>query len=178
MGRRVALLGSLILFLAIVGFVTLRANRPSSLTVAIARGETPQAPDFSLPRLDTEGTLALASLRGKVVVVNFWATWCPPCRAEMPAFIRMQEKYRNRGVVFVGIALDRRDAVLDFVQSMGVNYPVLIGGIEGAQAARAAGNRSGGLPFTVVLDRQGRTAGMALGGMDERRLESKLTPLL
>jgi hypothetical protein len=55
---------------------------------------------------------------------------------------------------------------------------VLIGGIEGADAARAAGNRSGGLPFTVVLDRQGRTASMALGGMDERRLESKLTPLL
>lgn len=128
---------------------------------------------------DLEGRRqALSQWRGKVVVVNFWATWCPPCRAEMPAFIRMQEKYRNRGVVFVGIALDRRDAVLDFVQSMGVNYPVLIGGIEGAQAARAAGNRSGGLPFTVVLDRQGRTAGMALGGMDETRLESELTPLL
>jgi thiol-disulfide isomerase/thioredoxin len=128
---------------------------------------------------DLEGKLqTLSQWRGKIMVINFWATWCPPCRDEIPAFIRAQEKYREHGVVFVGIALDSRDKVKAFAQSFGMNYPVLIGGLDAAEAARAAGNRYGGLPFTVILDRSGKTSAMVLGGMDGRRLENKLAPLL
>ncbi len=121
---------------------------------------------------------ALTQWRGKVMVVNFWATWCPPCLNEIPEFIRLQDKLGGRGVQFVGIAIDDKATVAGFVAKLGINYPVLMAETEGIALARRAGNRLGGLPFTVIIDRQGKTAKVELGTLDEKKLMPILVPLL
>lgn len=121
---------------------------------------------------------ALAQWRGKVLVVNFWATWCPPCLKEIPEFVRMQESYGARGVQFVGIAIDDTSKVRGFMAKHGMNYPVLMAQSEGLDLARAAGNRLGGLPFTVVIDRSGKAARVELGVLDEPKLAPVLERLL
>ena len=121
---------------------------------------------------------ALEQWRGKVLVVNFWATWCEPCREEIPAFVKLQEKYRARGVQFVGIAIDQRDKIQVFARQFGINYPVLLGGIGAVEISRQSGNRVGALPFTVVLDRHGRIVGRELGKASEAKLETLFRSLL
>lgn len=120
----------------------------------------------------------LEQWRGKVLVVNFWATWCAPCREEIPAFIRLQDKYRSRGLQFVGIAIDRREKVQEFAREFGMNYPVLLGGIDTVEISRQAGNRIGVLPFTLVLDRSGQIVGRELGEAKEAKLDALIRPLL
>ena len=92
----------------------------------------------------------------EIVVLNFWATWCPPCVREIPAFIKLQNKYRGRGVSFLGVALDDAKEVSSFLLEMKLNYPVLIGDDRVIKMMAALGNSIGALPYTVVLndDRQ------------------------
>jgi thiol-disulfide isomerase/thioredoxin len=116
--------------------------------------------------------------QGKLLVLNFWAPWCPPCREEIPGFIRLQAKYGDRGVQFLGVALDAADRVRAFADQAGIPYPILLGDAGAAELARAAGNRLGGLPYTVVFDRQGRPVATLTGGVDEARLEMLLKPML
>ena len=117
---------------------------------------------------------ALDQWRGRVVVVNFWATWCAPCREEIPMFVRLQDAHRNRGLQFVGIAIDQPAAVRPFAAELHMNFPVLIGGMDAIEITRGLGNRAGVLPYTVVIDRQGRIAALEAGAAKE----SKLVPLL
>jgi len=121
---------------------------------------------------------ALSQWRGKVLIVNFWATCCAPCREEIPAFIRLQEKYRTQGLQFVGIAIDQRDPVEAFAREFGMNYPVLLGGIEAVEMSRQAGNRVEALPFTLILDRTGKIVGTQMGNIKETKLEGIITSLL
>ena len=131
----------------------------------------------SLP--DMEGkSQALAQWHGKVLVVNFWATWCSPCLEEIPQFVRMQEKLGNQGLQFVGIAVDNVAKVREFSAKYRMNYPVLIGEIDAIELARVAGNEFGGLPFTVVMDRQGRLIGTELGGLNEEKLTALIKPAM
>jgi len=120
----------------------------------------------------------LKQWRGKVVVLNFWAPWCPPCREEMPDFIKLQDKYGARGLVFIGVALDEKIKVQAFADEMGVNYPILLGEMEAVDLARKIGNRLGGLPFTVVIDRNGRIVASEVGGLVLARMEKIVLPLL
>lgn len=121
---------------------------------------------------------ALAQWQGKVLVVNFWAPWCPPCRAEIPAFIRLQERYDKQGLQFVGIALDEKDKVQAFADQFGINYPLLLGGPGAVMLSQNAGNRLGGLPYTVLFDRKGNAVATLSGEVREARLEALLKPLL
>jgi thiol-disulfide isomerase/thioredoxin len=116
--------------------------------------------------------------RGKVLVVNFWATWCPPCLKEIPEFIRMQNRYRAQGLQFVGIAVDQPDRVAAFADEMRFNYPVLVGALEAVVLLRALGNQHGGLPFTVVFDRSGAIVATELGAFDEPKLSRLIESLL
>lgn len=128
---------------------------------------------------DTNGQRkTLEQWRGHVLVVNFWATWCIPCRQEIPEFIKVQEKWASRGVQVVGIAIDDEDKVRPYAAQLKINYPILIAGVDGIELARQAGNRLGGLPFTVILDRKGGLAHTQLGGVNEQRLEGLVQPLL
>jgi thiol-disulfide isomerase/thioredoxin len=128
---------------------------------------------------DTEGrTRALEQWRGKVLVVNFWATWCTPCREEIPAFIKVQDKWGTRGLQIIGIAIDDNDKVRPYAAELKINYPILVAGLDGIELARQAGNRLGGLPFTVVFDRQGGAVHSQLGGVTQQKLEALIQPLL
>ena len=112
-------------------------------------------PDFTL--LDTEGRPRhIREWDGKVVMINFWATWCPPCVREMPALLKLHETYKDKGFVVVGVAIDEKQNVIDFIDPMGIEYPVLIGDQEGIYITRDYGNRLGVLPYTVVIDRDGK----------------------
>lgn len=131
----------------------------------------------SLPDLDGKPQ-ALQQWQGKVLVLNFWAPWCPPCRAETPVFIELQEKYRARGVIFVGVALDQKDKVQAFVDEMGVTYPILLGENDAVELAKLAGNRLGGLPFTAVFSRNGAIVSTVTGEYKAETLENTLNSLL
>jgi len=117
---------------------------------------------------------AIAQWQGKTLVVNFWATWCPPCREEMPAFSRLQSKYSGKGVQFVGIALDTADNVSRFSQQQTVSYPLLIGGTPGTELSRQLGNTSLALPYTVVLGPAGDVRLARLGRVAEHELDALL----
>jgi len=120
----------------------------------------------------------LAQWQGQVLVVNFWATWCAPCREEIPVFVRMQERYGPRGLQFVGIAIDQPEQVARFSREFHINYPLLMGGSDTLDLMLQAGNRAGVLPYTLVIARDGRLVSREPGGLKESRLESIIQPLL
>ncbi|MCK5524969.1 MAG: TlpA family protein disulfide reductase [Thiomargarita sp.] len=134
-------------------------------------------PNFSLE--DLEGKTRIRSeWAGKVLVVNFWATWCPPCLKEIPVFIKLQEQYAERGLQFVGIAInDRYQVVQRFAKEEGINYPIL-GGENAIRLAERLGNHQGGLPFTVIVDRQNRLVSQHIGEMNKQEVEEAVLPLL
>jgi len=116
--------------------------------------------------------------KGKVLVVNFWATWCAPCREEMPEFIKAQKEFGSKGLQFVGIAVDQADKVAQFEKEIGVNYPSLVGGFGAMELSRALGNKLMALPFTVIVDRKGAIVHTQLGLLKPDKLESIVKQLL
>lgn len=121
---------------------------------------------------------ALAQWRGKVLVVNFWATWCTPCREEMPEFVAAQRELGARGLQFVGIAIDEPEKVRQFVAEIGLNYPALIGGYGAIELSRTLGNQVGALPFTIIIDRSGSIVHTQLGPLREEKLRRIVGQLL
>ncbi|MGH8726933.1 MAG: TlpA family protein disulfide reductase [Burkholderiales bacterium] len=120
----------------------------------------------------------ISDWRGKVRIVNFWATWCHPCREEIPGFVRLQEKYRDDGVIFIGVALDSEEQVKRFAEETQMNYPILLAGYEAMRLSRDAGNQSSALPFTVVIEPDGSFADAFSGVLGEEKLESVIQGLL
>ncbi len=118
---------------------------------------------------------ALAQWRGKVLVVNYWASWCKPCVEEMPALSRLQERYAAQGVQFVGIGIDEVDNMRRFVKATPVTYPLLVGPRE---ASETPGLQVKALPYTVVIGRDGRFASSRLGRLDEEKLQPILDRLI
>lgn len=121
---------------------------------------------------------AIESWRGKVLVINFWATWCVPCRKEIPEFVKMQQSHGARGLQFVGIAFDQPQPVRDFARELKINYPLLMGGLDTMALMRESGNKAGVLPFTLILDRQGKVVRTHKGVLTEAALEGIVQPLL
>lgn len=139
-------------------------------------GEIDALMTASLPDLEGKPQ-PLAQWRGKVVVFNFWATWCPPCVEEIPELVRVQEKLGVRGLQIIGIAIDNPQKVREFSAKYRINYPVLVGELDVVDLAGAGGSRVEGLPFTLFLDRQGKLVGTKLGGLNEQAITRLVEPL-
>lgn len=134
-------------------------------------------PVFNLP--DLQGKVrSIAEWDGQVVVLNFWATWCPPCKKEMPAFIELQEQYGTQGLQFVGVALDDAVKVENFIETMGVEYPILVGGDDALAVSSQYGNSYGALPYTAVIARDGTITATYRGEVTKKQIESDLEKLL
>lgn len=123
------------------------------------------------------GTQSLSQWRGKVLVVNFWATWCTPCRKEIPGFSSLQKQFASKNVQFVGIAIDSADKVNEFSRQTPAGYPFLIADQALTPIMVELGNMAGGLPFTVVIGRDGRLFQSRLGIWKESALEAILDDL-
>ena len=134
---------------------------------------------FALRLNDARGqTQAFDAWRGKTLVVNFWATWCPPCREEMPYFSRLSDRYAPHGVQFVGVALDSAENVSAFARQVPVSYPLLIAQAEGIELTRQLGNSHLALPYTLIIGASGETLLARLGRLPESELETVLQKTL
>jgi len=118
----------------------------------------------------------LSALKGHVVVVNFWATWCVPCVEEIPSLSKMSASYAKK-VEFVGIGIDSAANVAEFQKKIGPSYPLLVASSDGSDLVRAFGDPQGGLPFTIVIDKKGNIRNIKLGPVDEAELRGWLAPL-
>lgn len=118
------------------------------------------------------GSLALADFQGQVLVVNFWATWCPPCIEEMPLLDGFAQQQHPKGWQVLGLALDNMAAVQSFLKRIPVSFPIAIAGLTGLDLSRQLGNDKGQLPFTVVWDRQGRLRQVHLGALQDADLSA------
>jgi len=136
-------------------------------------------PDLAIEFPDPEGkSHRLDEWKGKVLIVNFWATWCPPCLKEMPEFVKLQDELGRKGVQFVGIAIDDEESVANFLASAPVNYPILIGQDGGADWAAELGNRMNILPFSAVFDRSGKLVQVQAGPFNRDDVQKAVSPLL
>lgn len=134
-------------------------------------------PNFTL--MDLQGTARPSSeWNGKVIIVNFWATWCPPCVKEMPALMKLRATYQSKGFEIIGVALDNKDAVSAFINPLGIEYPILLAEQEGIGLSQDYGNRLGALPYSVIIDRQGVVRQAISGEMSYERGETLIKPLL
>jgi peroxiredoxin len=136
---------------------------------------TSVAPEWQLNDPDGQ-TVKLSDFKGKVVILDFWATWCPPCRAEIPGFIALQKQYAAQGLTVVGVSLDTAGAavVKSFMKKLGMNYPVVIGD---EKIADQYGGISA-IPTTFVLDRDGNIVSSHQGFASQDVFESEIRPLL
>jgi thiol-disulfide isomerase/thioredoxin len=134
-------------------------------------------PDFNLR--DVDGSRHdLAEWDGDVLLVNFWATWCPPCRNEMPRLIELQEQYGDQGMQVIGIALDSPEMVKAYAEAMGVDYPMLWGEQDAIDAAHAFGFDVVGLPISAVVDRDGIVTSIHIGEMKDEHIAELVLPLI
>ncbi|WP_243457489.1 TlpA family protein disulfide reductase [Ottowia testudinis] len=125
-------------------------------------GQSFPAPDGASHRL--------ATFRGRPLLVNFWATWCPPCVEEMPLLSRFYTENKANGMQLLGLAVDKPESVQRFLARLPVSFPVALAGVDGIELARQLGNTVGGLPFSILFDANGRLLERKLGPLNERDL--------
>jgi peroxiredoxin len=149
------------------------ARRTQQAAVIQMKGD--MAPDFALQSLEGK-TVHLSDFRGKAVLLNFWATWCAPCKIEMPWFVELQKQYSPEGLQIVGVAMDDASPkdIADFAKNMGVNYPVLIG-------KEAVGDAYGGvqfLPESFYIDRSGKVLDKVFGLKGRGEIEDDVKKII
>lgn len=128
---------------------------------------------------DAQGSIRdLGEWRGKALVLNFWATWCTPCREEIPMLVEARRSYAAQGVEIIGIAVDNAANVRQFTETFKIEYPILIADASGLDLTRKLGNAAGGLPYTAFVDRSGRLVTTKLGGLSRAELDAALSKIV
>ncbi|MDX1610324.1 MAG: TlpA disulfide reductase family protein [Halofilum sp. (in: g-proteobacteria)] len=163
----------------------LRAPDPAEASLDQAIQSAPQAPRVvgtaspavELPGLDGQPR-SLAEFDGRVILLNFWATWCPPCLEEIPALSALQAQLGNRGLQVIGLALDEREATREFAAELGIDYPVLIGGDAAFALSERFGNLPATLPYTAVIDREGIIRAVHRGALTQSEAADLVRPYL
>ena len=159
----------------VFGIQKARHNHGSTSLGGTSKLQGQPAPDFSLTALDGK-TVKLSDFRGKAVLLNFWATWCEPCKIEMPWFVELQNKYGPQGLQVVGVAMDDASTkdIAEFSHKMGVNYPVLVG-------KDAVGDEYGGIPYlpsTFYISRDGKVVDRVFGLVSRSEIENNIQKAL
>jgi cytochrome c biogenesis protein CcmG/thiol:disulfide interchange protein DsbE len=171
----IAVVCVLLALLALLAYGLAQNEPDRGVEEALARGEREPAPVLELPKLGGGGSASLADYRGQVVVLNFWASWCEPCKYESPLLERWHRKLRNRGGTVLGVdMLDVTDRAQEFIDEYGLTYPML-------KDKDGEGLEQFGVvqyPETFVIDRKGRIAAVQRGPVDEEFMESSVAPLL
>lgn len=141
----------------------------------VAVGQDAQAPPLTLKSIEGR-TVRLSDYRGKVVLINFWATWCPPCRAEMPDLVKLQREYGKDGLRIIGVTYppEQLARVRKFTRGLRVNYPIALGTRE----TRAAFSPDETLPLTIIIDREGTIRGTIAGILLPQEFDEQIKPLL
>ena len=171
---QVSALGLVGLLLVLLTWKVIQNDR-SNVALAFTEGKRPMAVDFNLERLNGEGDLRLSSLRGKVVVINFWASWCEPCKKEMPRLEQAWQRYRSRGVTFIGVnTTDFTGDAQRFVKRYRLTFPVVRDG-NGRVLARYGGLP---IPWTYFVNREGLIVGYIRGEVTAEGLEDGLQEAL
>ncbi|MCP3852870.1 MAG: TlpA family protein disulfide reductase [Gammaproteobacteria bacterium] len=152
------------------------ANKANSPEV-VKKSHSLKSIDFSLPDLKGERQ-NFSQWQGKVVLLNFWATWCPPCRREIPDFIDVYEQYKKKDFVIIGIGTDNEEKVARFVKNLNISYPILVGGRSAMSVSYQYGNNSGALPYSILIDKHGIIRYRAGGLISKQKLISLIEPLL
>jgi cytochrome c biogenesis protein CcmG/thiol:disulfide interchange protein DsbE len=170
----VALAGVLAL-LALLAYGIAENQTSQSIDSQLAAGKRPPAPDISLPKLDGGGDVSLSSYRDQVVVLNFWASWCPPCKEEAPILSRWQKTLKRAGGTIVGVdVLDVSSDAQQFIDQHKLDFPQL----RDQDGSRLKSFEVVGYPETIVLDRKGRIAATSRGVIDDEFFVKKVQPLL
>jgi thiol-disulfide isomerase/thioredoxin len=120
---------------------------------------------------------AIKQWQGKIIVLNFWATWCTPCREEMPELSALNTQYQNKNVIVLGVAIDEIGLIQEFAKENKISYPLLAAGDEGMELAAALGNNKGVLPYTIIIRPDGTVAKTYLGRISKSLLEETLIKL-
>ncbi len=132
-----------------------------------------QRPEFAA--MDLNGQLRnIKEWDGKVILLNFWATWCPPCLKEIPDFIELQKDYGEQDFQIIGIAVDEEQAVREYATEIGMNYPTMVVESEGVELAKRYGNGIGALPYTVIINRNGEISNTIMGELSKKRTKELL----
>jgi thiol-disulfide isomerase/thioredoxin len=116
--------------------------------------------------------------QGRVLVVNFWASWCPPCVEEMPTLDKLQQEFLQQNVLFVGIGIDSPSNIREFLSNTPVSYPIVIGGLEGSNLSKQLGNSQGALPYTIIINAKGKATYSKLGKISEVDIRSAIKSAL
>lgn len=133
--------------------------------------------EFSLPDLLGQQR-NITEWQGKILIINFWATWCPPCLKEIPDFIQLQNQFNDKNLQFIGIAIDDKDAVKDYLSTISINYPILIAGDEGISLSRELGNIINAVPFTLIVNQQGKIIHRHPGELSKEKIVEIIKPLI
>jgi len=166
-----------LLLIMVIATLALAAGVMTRLQTGVGAVPPAAALNFAFP--DVDGKLQdVSQWQGKILIINFWASWCGPCKQEIPEFIGLQKRYADKGVQFIGIAVDDREPVLAFLRQVESNYPMLIAGNAGSALSNQLGNIIGVLPFTVVVNRQGQIVHRQPGEWTEKDFIEVVEPLL
>lgn len=173
MKRILAFVAFAILFAGIGVYFGIKRHDP------VAPAATAVGALMQLSMADTEGKQReLSEWQGKLILLNFWATWCPPCVSEMPELVELQNQLGGKNLQIIGIGIDSPSNIRDFAKKHQISYPLLVGGMEGTAVSKQFGNDTGGLPFSVLIAPDGTVKQTYMGRLDIQKVRADLENLL